>query len=214
MLRAQDRTSDCSLAVMRNQGLHFLAPLAPLLASLMFPAIPAEAAAVQYQGNLHWLVGADTGVPVGILGLTVPPGLGSLHFVLTYNPNELSFANVLALGTPMGDLLRDEIQQTIIQTPGQVELTWVSLLSPSDLYARQDPTFPLMSFLFRIRGLPGEALDDLVYRNVNLTGELFDALGNPIPDVAFVPEPGTGWDAASGFALLAALLTFTTRRLR
>lgn len=187
-------------------------------------ALPAPAAQVFYQGNIElwWdssMYTSGAGVPIYIRDLAVPPGLSGVRLELRFDAAQAWFSGVGEVsGTALGDYWRDQIQRTVVRYPaelgdvewtGRADITWTSLLSPAELLARQTDGFFLLSLgvgLFRPGDLP-DLSSMLVRRRVQVTGELFDAFGAPIPDVEFindvVPEPATGWALVAGVTLLA-----------
>lgn len=199
-----------------------LIALLPLAALLAAAALPARASHVFYQGNVDWWLGPppEVYVPVFIHDLALPPGLGGFRFELRFNAAEFSFGEAIPANFVLGNQMRDQFTQTIVRYPvatgdvewtGRVDITWTSLLSPAELLAGQSGDFPLLVLYmgFHPGGLPDQDPPIRVNRRIQLTGELFDAYGAPIPDVGFindvVPEPGTGWALAAGVTLLAAL---------
>lgn len=202
-----------------------------LFAFLLAASLPAPAAKVFYQGDiaLWWdssMYSSGVGVPIYIRDLTVPPGLSGVRLELRFDAAQAWFSGVGEVsGTALGDYWRDQIQRTVVRYPaelgdvewtGRADITWTSLLTPAELLARQTDGFFLLSLgvgLFRPGGLPDSSDWVLVRQRVQLTGELFDAYGAPIPDVEFindvVPEPGTGWALLAGGLLFAAAGRFT-----
>lgn len=167
-------------------------------------ASAAHAAQVMFPAFAAGAVGQSVVLAVEVSQLDVPPGLGGFHFTIDFGAGGLRWTSdgvyaTNALG-PGGQTVSSGDQGE-----GHLDLTIVSLLSPDELYAIQRPDMVLLFVPLTILDPTGLIPpNQLLYRPVSITGELTEALGNPIDTVFVVPEPGTAGAAAVGLALVAA----------
>lgn len=141
--------------------------------------------------------GATVDVALVIAGLTAgaAPGVGAFDLNVAYDPALLTATGV-TFGTKLGDPATDTLTDSVLSTPGNVNLAQVSLLATADLLALQPASFILATISFTALidgkgefGLVGDVRVD-------------DPLGNKLP-IVVVPEPGGVVLFLAGLLLLA-----------
>ncbi len=184
--------------------------LLPALAFALLFAPGAPAAQIVFPGSFSGHHGDIVTLDVLVSQLAVPPGLGAYDLSFTFEGAGLALWDWFTQGA-----LGAGFESFVLvdsPAPGGGErifrLVEVSLLSPDELYARQTSDFVLLTMLFKIID-PSPPIGDVelptLYRSITISGELSDALANPVEVNFFIPEPGSGWMvAAASLVLLAA----------
>lgn len=149
--------------------------------------------------------GATVDVALVISGLTAgaAPGVGAFDLNVAYD-SALLTATGVTFGTKLGDPATDTLTDSVLSTPGNVNVAQVSLLPTADLIALQPASFTLATISFTALA-DGKGAFSLV-------GDLRvdDPLGNKLP---VVPEPGSIALSAAGLIALGWRVR-SRRRLR
>jgi hypothetical protein len=138
--------------------------------------------------------GNTVNVNVSISGLGNPPSVGAFDLDVGFNPAVLS-PTAVTFGSFLGDpLLFEALTAFDFTTPGVVEFAEVSLLSPSELNARQSSSFLLATLSF-VAISNGTSPFTFVG-----TPRVDDAFGNKLG----IPEPATAF--LLGVGIIALLI--------